>query len=180
MRIYAFRSHKGRLQTMSNLDIPFQNPEVRILYYVGINQLTGIASIDEVSRETGINNVERTQFFVQKLISRSLLKKGDVRNDMTILKLTYHGSRMIQYSVLNKKQPRYWKLQLAISFTFLAAGIIYVIMAITFSNLGVLNGIIGAMNFALGGVSLLYWWLYSKRGPQELGELEHEQEPAIQ
>jgi hypothetical protein len=109
---------------LSHLEVPFENPKARILCYVADHQLNGVGSIAEISRETRIGNVGETNQYVSQLISEGLLKKGDPRTDMTILKFTMRGYTLAQS--LLPRGDRFLKIQKILAAALITSGIVSV------------------------------------------------------
>jgi len=158
---------------MSSLEIPFQNPKARILYYVGVNQANGVGvgTINELSRETGIADVEKTAGYVEELESEKLLAKANLKNDMTILKLTFRGSAMIQ-TFLPGNKAWYWRVHPIFGIFFLAIGAITLILALPFHD-NLLSSIFYALvSLSMGIVYLVIWWWYAVVGRKQFLQLE--------
>jgi hypothetical protein len=157
---------------LSDLQIPFDNPKARILYYVGVRQSNEVGSIVELDRETGINDTQKTESYVRELISEKLLKRGDLKNEMTILKLTFRGSRMVETFLPNFPK---WSLKYRVR-AGSAMGILGILGLLalypTRGNevFAVLNGLIF---FGLGA-AYLFVWDYELRGRKEMSHLDNE------
>jgi len=124
----------------------------------------------ELSRETGINDLGKTESYVRELISEKLLKQADLRNDMTILKLTFHGSRMVETFLPN--YPK-WNPRLFIWLGF-AMVIIAIVSSLTqYSTNQVLAIFSGLINAGLGA-SMFVFGIYTIGGRKEMLRLEDE------
>ena len=161
---------------MNSLEIPFRNPKARILYYVGVNQANGVgvATINELSRETGIADVEKTTRYVEELESQKLLKRADLKNDMTILKLTFRGSAMTQ-TFLPGNKSWWWSISPVFGILFLALGFAAaVIMYPSNGNLS-FSILYALLSISMGIIYLVIWWWYAVVGRKQFLQLEKQQ-----
>jgi|SRR5579872_7358513 len=156
---------------MSTVEIPFHNPKMRILFYIGRNQVIGVGSIQELSRETGINDVEKTKGYVRELVAEKLLKKADLRNDLTILKLTYRSSAMLQ-TFLPGTSRWWWKGLPITGGLFVAFGIVNLFLLTSISGNFVLGFFNGLIDLSLGVFQLGYWYYSAKYGRRKILEIE--------
>jgi hypothetical protein len=151
---------------MTAVEIPFHNPKTRILFYIGKNQTIGVGNIKELNRETGVNDVEKTERCV-----RELLKKADPRIDMTILKLTYRGSAMLQ-TFLPGSRRWYWKSLPIIGGFFIVFGIVNLTLLSSISGDFILGSFNGIIDLSLGAFQITYWWYSSIYGRRKLLEFD--------
>ena len=99
------------------------------------------------------------------------LKKADPRNDMTILKLTYRSSAMLQ-SLQPTKHGWYWKSKPFIGAISIFIGLLNFVFLYPLNANQVFAIFYGVFFVSNGAFHLVIWWLYSIRGRRELLELE--------